>query len=87
MKRSFAWALLLLLTATALIAQTTDTASIRGSVVDSNGAAVSGATITLDNLATGAHRTAQSDVHGGYTFGALPANGTYRIRIAGSGFA
>ena len=87
MKRSLAWALLLLLTATALIAQTTDTASIRGSVVDANGAAVSGAAITLDNLATGAHRTAQSDAHGGYTFGALPANGTYRIHIAGSGFA
>jgi outer membrane receptor protein involved in Fe transport len=56
-------------------------------VVDPNGAAVTGATITLDNIATGAHRTAQSDAHGQYTFGALPVTGTYRLRINGSGFA
>lgn len=76
-----------LLIASALIAQTTDTASIRGSVLDSNGAAVAGATITIENLATGGHRSVQSDLRGEYTFGALPITGSYRLRIAGSGFA
>jgi outer membrane receptor protein involved in Fe transport len=77
----------LLLLATALTAQTTDTASIRGTVTDPAGAAVAGAVVTLDNLATGAHRTARSDAHGEYVFAALPVTGSYRIRISGSGFA
>src|SRR5436305_8660265 len=75
------------LLATALAAQTTDTAAVRGTVVDSAGAAVAGAAVALENLATGARRAATTDARGEYAFAALPANGTYRIRITGAGMA
>src|SRR5438067_11533555 len=77
---------LLLLFATSLAAQTTDTASIRGSVADPSGARLAGATVTLDNLTTGAHRQAVTDGRGEYTFGAVPVSGSYRLRIARGGF-
>ena len=54
---------LLLLFATSLAAQTTDTASIRGSVADAAGAKLAGAAVALENLSTGAHRQTATDVH------------------------
>lgn len=76
-----------LLTATALVAQSTDTGSVRGTVVTSGGAAIPDAAITLENVATGARRTTTSDAGGNYTFGALPVSGTYQIRVAKPGLA
>jgi outer membrane receptor protein involved in Fe transport len=78
---------LLLLFATSLSAQTTDTASIRGSVADAIGAKVLGAAVTLENLTTGAHRATTTDARGAYVFAAVPVSGSYRIRIAHGGFA
>ena len=48
--RTIISSVLLLLLATALTAQTSDTASIRGVVTDAAGARVSAATVTLDNI-------------------------------------
>ncbi|HKR64403.1 MAG TPA: TonB-dependent receptor [Thermoanaerobaculia bacterium] len=70
-----------------LFAQTTDTASVRGAVSDAAGARVSAATITLENIDTGVRRETTSDARGEYSFGTVPVTGTWRIRIAKSGFA
>src|ERR1700732_429938 len=68
-------------------AQTPDTASVRTLVLDVNGAAVAGATGTLENSATGRSRTAQTDANGKTTFGTVPITGKYVLRVAKSGFA
>jgi hypothetical protein len=77
----------LLLATTRLIAQSTNTAAIRGSVTDPTGAAVPGALITLQNPDTGAHRQTRSDARGEYAFAALPITGTYVLRVTGEGLA
>jgi Carboxypeptidase regulatory-like domain/TonB dependent receptor len=81
MRFRIASALLFALTCIPLIAQTTNTATIIGTVLDAAGARVSGAVVTLDNKATGLHRTATTDADGDYAFGALPITGTYTITI------
>jgi len=48
-------------------------ASIQGVVTDPQGAAVSGATLTLTNLDTNQALTATSDENGVYNFNALPS--------------
>ncbi len=63
----------------------TDTAQLSGSVTDSTGAAIAGATVHLHNDATGTDRTATSNSSGSYTFNALPI-GTYREDVSFSGF-
>ncbi|HET7436085.1 MAG TPA: TonB-dependent receptor [Thermoanaerobaculia bacterium] len=80
-------ALLLFLFALPLAAQTTDTASVRGTVADPSGAVVASARITLDNSATGLHRETRSDARGEFTFGTLPVTGGYRLRVEQTGFA
>lgn len=81
------FALLLFLFALPLAAQTTDTASVRGSVVDPSGAVVASARVTLDNQATGLRRQTHSDARGEFAFGNLPVTGGYRLRIEQTGFA
>ncbi len=61
------------------------TGSITGRVVDSSGAAVAGATLTLRNTATGAQRVAQSNEAGLYTFPLL-SPGNYEVTAEHSGF-
>jgi hypothetical protein len=63
-----------------------NTATISGTVVDPQGLGVKGATITLENPATGAQRTADADEDGRYTIvGVTP--GTYRMTVeGGAGF-
>ena len=58
----------------------------RGQVTDQNGAAVSGATITLTDAARGTRRTAQSDENGLYVFLALPP-GQYDMKVEATGFS
>jgi outer membrane receptor protein involved in Fe transport len=79
--------LLALLLAPALIAQTTDTASIRGTVADAAGARVAAAAVALENIAAGTHRETTTNERGEYTFGAVPVTGNYRLRITKNGFA
>ncbi len=59
--------------------------SIVGTVTDTSGAAVSGATVTITNDATGEHRTAPTSSSGDYQFlSLLPGN--YKLDIEGAGF-
>ena len=60
--------------------------SITGTVRDASGAVISGATITLKNVATGAQRTVQSGGVGQYTITGL-APGTYEIDVTSGNFA
>ena len=59
--------------------------SVVGSVTDSTGAVVSGAAVTLTNIATGEKRTATTDGSGSYQLLSLQT-GTYKIDIESSGF-
>jgi outer membrane receptor protein involved in Fe transport len=86
---AFVWNLtvILLLTAGSAFAQTPETASIRGQIVDSNGAAIPNAQITIINNRTGFRREAQSDGSGYYNITSLPLTGDYRVSVAAPNFA
>jgi Carboxypeptidase regulatory-like domain/TonB dependent receptor len=60
-------------------------ASIQGVVTDSQGAAVSGATVTLKNLETNQTLTATTDDNGIYNFNALPSS-KYSLTVEKAGF-
>jgi len=60
--------------------------SLSGTVLDPQGNAVTGATITATNVATGAARTTTSSREGAYQIPQLPP-GTYRVRAEAKGFA
>src|ERR1041384_4419142 len=77
-------ALLLLLLPAAVYAQAT-TADIVGRVSDTRGAVLPGATVTIQNVATGDVRTQPNGEPGDYVFNLLPI-GTYTVRIELSGF-
>lgn len=59
--------------------------SLAGSITDPQGNAIAGATITLNNIATGASRSVTSTADGNYQFAQL-APGTYRLRAEAQGF-
>ena len=61
------------------------TASVRGMVTDPQGAAVSGAEVTITNVNTGYTRTSISGSDGEYNFPDLPL-GPYKIRASHAGF-
>jgi hypothetical protein len=61
------------------------TASISGTVTDSSGAAVAGATVTATNVATGVGVTQQTNGDGFYSFQSLPL-GTYTVDVVQKGF-
>lgn len=75
---------LVLLTAGQVSAQV-DTGRIVGTIQDSSGAVVAGATVHLMNQETGIAQTSTSGQSGSYVFPALKA-GTYTIEVAVSGF-
>ena len=88
MKRSMSLvvlSLLMLLAASALIAQTGG-ASLGGRVTDESGAALPGVTVTATNNATGFNRSAVTGSDGSYRFPSLPV-GTYSVTADLSGFA
>src|SRR5713226_2884329 len=60
-------------------------ASLRGTVTDAQGNAVSGATVTLTNTDTGATLTSTSDDNGVYQFNGLPP-APYRVTVEKGGF-
>ena len=76
--------LLALWCASPLQAQVT-TASLRGTVMDDQGAAVADATVTITNIGTAYSRTMRSGSDGSYSFQDLPL-GTYRIHAEHAGF-
>ena len=59
--------------------------TILGTVTDSSGAAVSGATVTVKNTGTGLLRTVATDDDGNYSTPELPI-GTYSVTVEKSGF-
>jgi hypothetical protein len=61
------------------------TSTINGTVVDPQGNAVAGATVTLSNAETSFTRNQTSNDSGAYTFSALPP-GTYRLEVEAQGF-
>ena len=73
---------ILLLTA---VAQAQYRASLRGTVTDTQGAVVPGATVTLTNTDTNQTMVSTSDPNGTYNFNALPA-ANYRLTAEHEGF-
>jgi outer membrane receptor protein involved in Fe transport len=81
----FVLAMTLAMFATGVMAQSSTTGSIEGTVTDPNGAAVKGATVsaTSPNLIT--PQTATTNDNGHYQIPALPP-GTYKVSVDASGF-
>src|SRR5262245_32745271 len=77
--------LLFISTANTALAQF-DSATVLGTIRDSNGAALNGATITLKNIATGIAVTTQSDANGDFQFPNVRI-GNYRVSAELQGFS
>ena len=60
----------------------TDTGSVRGTVMDSQGGVVTKATVTITNTDTGFSRSVTSDENGNYGFQSLPV-GRYSLKVTG----
>ncbi|PYT29446.1 MAG: hypothetical protein DMG58_16305, partial [Acidobacteria bacterium] len=66
------------------MAQGTDTALLRGTVMDSTGAVIPGATVSMTNVGTNVAQKRTSDESGRYIFNDLkPAAYTVRVEAAG----
>lgn len=76
-----------LLTVCAALAQTVDTASIRGRVVDERQAPVSGVVVTLGSSNTALKRSAETEAQGEFTFASLPLDAGYSLTAVKAGFA
>src|SRR5437763_17025384 len=73
--------------ATTLSAQTTDTATITGQILDQSRAPMQGVQVTVRNLRNGSVRTGVTDASGRITLGGLPVSGAYRITASKQGFS
>lgn len=69
------------------VAQTPDTATLRGHVEDANHRAIAGASITVANAHSGLHRAVETDAAGDFSVAGLPVDGRYRVQAAKPGFA
>ncbi len=69
------------------VAQTPDTATVDGVVVDVTGAAVLDAQVTLTNLQTNLSRQTNTDRSGRILVAGVPAGSTYRVSVTKTGFA
>src|SRR3954452_2771156 len=78
-------AMTLLVASTTAFGQASNTATIRGTVEDSSGGVLPGATVTLTNTGTKAVQTAVTDERGGYLFPSI-FGGTYELKVELSGF-
>ncbi|HMF97243.1 MAG TPA: carboxypeptidase regulatory-like domain-containing protein [Vicinamibacterales bacterium] len=63
------------------------TFELEGVVTDAQQGVLPGATVTLQNVATGLSRETATDANGRYVFTALPPAGEYTLQTALSGFA
>jgi hypothetical protein len=80
-----ALALCLCLLASGTLAQTTGSATLRGTVKDENGAVVAKASVSIVNEATKVERKTTTNQDGVYVFTTI-LPGTYSIKVEGSGF-
>src|ERR1700753_3640787 len=69
------------------LAQTPDTATLRGRVVDASQGAMAGVQVTVINSLTGLKHSGSTDSVGAYVFGGLPVAGTYELTATKPGFA
>jgi len=67
-------------------AQALTAGSVSGAVVDSNGAVVPNATVTLSNPITGYKRTATTEADGTFRFADVPPN-NYQLAVSATGFS
>src|SRR5262245_1610361 len=77
--------LLLMFATTAPASAQSSSATVRGTVQDSSGAVLPGATVTLTNSGTKAVQSGVTDNRGQYTFASL-FPGSYELRVELSGF-
>jgi len=90
--KSYSFVFSVLIVALLLIAQPSmgqidsSTATLRGTVVDPNGAVIAGAVVTATNTSTGLARTSKTDAEGSYRFAAL-SPGTYQVTTEAQGFS
>src|SRR5580704_3141030 len=66
-------------------AQTGNSSTINGTVLDASNAAVVGATVKIHNPVSGLERTTLTDTTGGFTFSNVPFN-PYHLDITAKGF-
>src|SRR5437764_14292314 len=85
MRNSVPACMILFLLTTSLFAQL-PTASLNGTVVDPNGAVVTGAKVIVTNPSTNDTRETLTGSNGGYTVPNLPA-GSYNVRVEAKGFS
>lgn len=72
-------------TPTSLFSQAANTGSIAGTVLDAQGAAVTGASVTITDTSTNIERTAVTNETGRYIFVDVPP-GTYNVAVTKTGF-
>jgi hypothetical protein len=85
MRNAFWIGALMALSAACACAQVPDTGMIVGTVSDSSGAAVPGATVTVTNIATNISQTIQTEPNGEYVAAMLNV-GTYAVAVEKAGF-
>src|SRR5215467_2595930 len=61
----------------------TDTGSMRGTVTDAQGRAVTDAQVTITNADTAYSRSVKTDADGNYVFQSIPV-GRYTLKVAGT---
>jgi hypothetical protein len=71
----------------ALLAQTPDTATIHGLILDQSHAPVREVAVTVTSALSALKRVVQSDSRGNFTISALPVDASYTITAATEGFA
>ena len=76
----------LLFAALSVPAQSGNAGAVRGTVTDSTGAVIPGASVRMTNDVSGLDRTAITDANGQFSFSNVPFNG-YRIRVSANGFS
>src|SRR5260370_8390851 len=75
----------LFLVALSLYGQTAGTGAMVGTVTDSSGAVIPGATVEAVNASTGQPRTVTTGADGSYRFALLPP-GDYNVKFSANGF-
>jgi Carboxypeptidase regulatory-like domain len=86
-RRWIGFALLVFFTAANLFSQSqTSSGDIRGTIIDSTGAVLPGATITITNIDTRVERSATSDTLGNFRVFLVPP-GEYEVKIQLAGFS